>query len=215
MDIIIPSKRPFRYNCFSYNGDGKIISQEIKVNDVLHNEHGPALIEYWDYDVIRRKTWYNNGDIHSYNDNPAVIIYEKTLYGKMFIGTQLWKNHGKMERLNGPAAIHFREDGSKVCESWYKDGIFHREGGPAETFYTSTGSIMTSTWLVDGLKHNLEGPAYVRYNKNGIPYEYEWWVKGINISDDVKKWVKSLNKFPQNYRNWTRNNWVLFKLTFG
>lgn len=105
-------------------------------------------------------------------------------------GTQEWRLHGRLHRLDGPAFL--RADGT---QAWYAHGKHHRVTGPAIT--CSDGSHM---WYIDGKRHRLDGPASL--SSTGIQKWYaedrihrldgpavihpdgteEWWIHGYNIT---------------------------------
>jgi hypothetical protein len=76
--------------------------QEWWVNDKLHREDGPAVIN-----ASGTQIWYLNDELHR-EDGPARIWSN---------GTQDWYLNGKLHRENGPAIIW--ADGSQV---WFING---------------------------------------------------------------------------------------------
>lgn len=130
------------------------------LNDVLHRDSfnsnktpNPALI-MTNNDGVLTHEWYKHGvqfepkitifdeesntqstkdinyNLHSFNDEPAVVRYES----EKVKGIKIWYNHGKIHRGNDkPAVIH--SDGTK---EWYIDGKCNRLGNkPA--LITSSG----------------------------------------------------------------------------
>ncbi len=65
----------------------------------------------------------------------------------------------------------------------------------------------------DWLKHRDDGPAVVRINQHEKLAKAEWWINNVDISKDVRQWIKSMN-LPQFYR-WTTEHKMLFKLAFA
>ena len=61
--------------------------------------------------------------------------------------------------------------------------------------------------------HRNDGPAIIRINKNQKVWKAEWWVRGVDISHEVRPWIKSMG-LPVFYK-WTYENKILFKLAFG
>ena len=71
--------------------------------------------------------------------------------------------------------------GADGIQVWWVDGKLHRIDGPA--IIHADGS---QQWWVDGKKHRIDGPAYV--DADGTQ---EWYVKDRNITNEVRKWMKS------------------------
>jgi len=78
-------------------------TKEWYLNDELHREDGPAVVEYSD----GTKVWYLNGKRHR-EDGPAV---------ERSGGTKEWWLNGNLHREDGPAYEGF--DGTKM---WYLNG---------------------------------------------------------------------------------------------
>ena len=69
-------------------------------------------------------------------------------------------------------------DGTQV---WWVDGKLHRIDGPA--IIHADGS---QQWRVDDKLHRIDGPAII-----GADGSQEWYVKDRNITNEVRKWMKS------------------------
>lgn len=71
------------------------------------------------YTITRR---YNNGNIlyHGY--------YEED----------------RLNRLDGPAEIHYHENGKKSCEIYFINDIIHRLDGPAVIYFNEFGLLIDS-----------------------------------------------------------------------
>jgi len=71
--------------------------------------------------TIRCGSWVetlnDKGELHSYNDKPALEFRN---------GTNYWYKEGKYHRLDGPAVEYSNGD-----KWWYKEGKRHRIDGPA------------------------------------------------------------------------------------
>lgn len=67
-------------------------------DDKLHREDGPAMIT-----TEGLKAWYRNGELHSYNNEPALTDPD---------GFRAWYDTGVRHRSDGPAIIN--SDGSVV-----------------------------------------------------------------------------------------------------
>jgi len=91
--------------------------------------------------------WYKNGEIHRYNDLPAIIYHN---------GRQEWWRNGFKHRDNDlPALIH-----SNGTQEWYQHGYRHRDKGlPA--IIRSDG---TREWYRNGVKYDNPSSLYTNTN---------------------------------------------------
>ena len=87
------------------------------------------------------RSWMWNGQLHSVDDHPALILGDGTniqwykyglrhrdeSFGPAWIKNEIetWYNNGQIHRKNGPAMI------SPLTEKWYCRGELHRDDGPA------------------------------------------------------------------------------------
>jgi hypothetical protein len=139
-------------------------------NGLLHSyQDRPAEIRYNRFEV-----WYKNGKLHREGDLPAYVdLKHPDSY-------MTWYKNGKIHRDGDlPALI----DGDKKI--WYKNGVMHRDGDkPAHT------EGKTQKWCVKGLLHR-EGdlPATIEYEL--IPYAHPpytrmtvSWFKGGKLHRD-------------------------------
>lgn len=60
--------------------------------------------------------------------------------------------------------------------------------------------------------HRDDGPAIIRINCVEKLSKAEWWVNGVDISHDVRPWIKSMG-FPVFYK-WSTDQKMAFKLAF-
>lgn len=61
--------------------------------------------------------------------------------------------------------------------------------------------------------HRNDGPALISFNKNGKISKIGYWVNGVDISHDVRDWMRDMS-VPHFYQ-WTDDHRILFKMTFG
>lgn len=66
-----------------------------------------------------------DGEMHSVNDEPAVIYKD---------GTKWWYRNGKIHRDNGPAVVWWNG-----VEEWWQNNERHREDGPALVYPSNPG----------------------------------------------------------------------------
>lgn len=112
------------------------------VNNKLHSEDGPAII---DFDGSQH--WFFEGKRHR-NKGPAVIR-ETDHHSK-----KMWYQHGHLHRENGPALVAGAD--GKCLEEWYAYGKLHRENEPA--IIHQDGTI---EYYRDGRCHRVDGPAII------------------------------------------------------
>ena len=65
----------------------------------------------------------------------------------------------------------------------------------------------------DWIRHRDDGPAFIRINQHEKLSKTEWLVNGVDISADVRPWIKAMG-YPAFY-NWTTEHKMMFKLAFG
>ena len=131
----------------SYIGEGE-------EGDYIRKYTGQIVIK----DIIGSCT-YMNGLLHSFDDKPAQLRFNKYL---------IWYKKGLRHRDSDlPAVV------SENLTVWYKEGNIHRDGDlPAcvEKF--------KSEWWVNGKKHReADLPAVINNYNNS----QEWWKNGIRI----------------------------------
>jgi len=98
-------------------------------------------------DDIRGST-YRNGVLHSYDDKPAEIRYDRFL---------VWYKDGKIHR-EGDKPAHIDIKYPEHCVKWFLDGKLHREGDLPAVINSKE-----QIWYKDGFIHrdNNELPAYI------------------------------------------------------
>ena len=86
-----------------------------------------------------KRTRNQNGDLHSFNDEPAITHS---------VGSKYWYHHGKLHRDNDQPAVIY-DDGAMY---WYQHGKHHRETDAA----IITASGYKEYWL-NGHYYTFEG----------------------------------------------------------
>jgi len=118
----------------------------------------------------RIETLNDKGELHSFNDKPAV---------EYSTGTKKWYKDGKRHRLDGPAVEY--NDGYKA---WYKEGKRHRLDGPAIEWNNGY-----KIWYEEGKLHRLDGPAREYSNGNK-----SWHYEGKEIEcNSIEEFLKIIN----------------------
>jgi hypothetical protein len=125
---------------------------------------------------ITKETRDEKGYLHSFNDEPAVIWDNGSMY---------WYQHGNVHRDNDLPAVIF-DHGSKV---WYrhgkKHGLRHRDNDEPAVIW-SDGDMY---WFKHGKLHRETDAALISLNGNK-----EYWLNGINYN--FEQWLK-LTPLPE------------------
>jgi hypothetical protein len=133
--------------------------------------------------------WQKNGLLHRDGDLPAFISSG---------GTLGWYKNGKFHR-DGDKPAWIWPNGTL---QWWKNAKVHRDGDkPA-----GIGADGTLAWWKNDKLHRTTGPAVITPNN-----EHEYWINGVNITKEVKSWLKTRQyTYP-----FTPEQQVEFTLTFS
>jgi len=133
------------------------------------------------------KLYDTNGELHSRNNQPAVIHHHNHAPGTPDHSYSGWYRHGKYHRENGPAMERtdghkawclngdkHREDGPAIeypdgKKAWFHRGKYHRENGPAREWADGR-----KEWYQHGQKHRMDGPAVIQADGS-----QEWWINNV------------------------------------
>jgi hypothetical protein len=113
--------------------------------------------------------WWKNGNRHRDDDKPARIHKD---------GTLTWFKNGILHRDDDRPAVIYA-DGTLI---WYKNGKVHRDDDRPAVIYAD-GTLI---WNKNGYVHRPTGPAVINRNN-----KHEYWINGINITNEVKSWLKT------------------------
>jgi hypothetical protein len=114
-------------------------------------------------------------------------------------GALLWLKNRQFHR-DGDKPASIRADGTQV--SWWKNGQLHRDDDKPAAICAEG----TLEWWKNGLRHRVTGPAVIHPNN-----KHEYWINGVNITEEVKSWLKS-RKYKAPF---TPEQQVEFVLKFG
>ncbi len=109
-----------------------LIKREWRLNDKLHNEDGPAIIEYFHADSYEPDAWYPSVDLVKQYDENVI--------------KSAWCINGNLHRLDGPAYIEYYIEGGIKAELWYRNGKLHRSDGPAVVRYPNRNVPKDEYW---------------------------------------------------------------------
>jgi hypothetical protein len=130
-------------------------------------------------------TYNENMQLHSYNDEPAIISFLP--YNNEF--KFLWCKNGETHRDNDKPAI-ITVTAGETSYVYYLDGLRHRDNHlPAVIKHEY------EVCLVQGILHNTEGHAsmglYSNLSSRGI---YDWGLYGVIMPESVFNEIKFLQK---------------------
>lgn len=132
----------------------------------LHNDNGPAVIEYYDGEIYK-KQYYQNGKLHRDN-GPAIIEFYGTYKCEKYY------SNNKVHRINGPAIIYYGEE--RILSEEYC--MFGKRDYEIEYFESGKSR---KTYFKYNMIHRDDGPAIIEYNENGNVINTEYFRHGIHI----------------------------------
>jgi len=117
-------------------------------NNKLHNDDGPAHLDYWENGVCSTMLYYANNVLHRNDDEPAVMEYD---YLGNIRKLEYHKN-GKLHRENGACITEFYSDGSVEKEEFYTNNKLDRDSdvGPAVERYNRKGDTIERSFFRNG-----------------------------------------------------------------
>lgn len=184
--------------------DDDYYETEVKIrwmlNGMLHRYDGPAQTVYSEEGNVIHESWYQKGDCHRDDDQPAVISYHH-FSGQ--VERKEWFRMSNCHRDTGPAIIEYYENGKLALEEWYHEGYLHRDDGPASVFYRDDG-VASESWYTNGIKQRIGGPAQIEYS-NGLIESEEWFYEGKLHRDDgpaKTSYHKNGNKKQEQWSQW-------------
>lgn len=150
-----------------------------KVETIVYNKNEKDIYGYDMFDEYERTVTYLNGNIHSFNDQPAVIW--KFPHGNM--QKWIWYNHGQIHRDNGYAVETRHFIFVKSEYEWYKNGKLHRE----------------EYELVNNQRKLL--PAYIYVSADGEELYPEYFIEGIRVNELGIRCISQINKGTLSFFN--------------
>lgn len=123
-----------------YRDDGTKTNEYWYKDGKLHRTDGPAEIAYNEDETMRYVYWYNEGVLHR-TDGPAETNYRRGTHRV----SEHWYINGEKQRSR---KYHLNDKVSE--EKWYKNDVLHRIDGPAEIHYRDDGTKDYELWYIDG-----------------------------------------------------------------
>ena len=80
------------------------------------------------------------------------------------------KGTNKLHREDGPAIIHYYENGNIEEEYYFINGKSHREDGPADIWYDKNGNIQSEWYYINNKEVTKEHIERIRFNKKFEEY---------------------------------------------
>jgi len=133
-----------------------------------------------------------NGSHHRPEADGPAVTYRDPETGRVI--RQEYYLDGKTHRVDGPAYVEYRDDGSFLCESWYCHGSWHRDPaqGPASTWINPETGNRYENFFVNGRLHRdpAEGPADTVHDPNGVIIRETYFINGEQIGDSQPEEVE-------------------------
>lgn len=154
-----------------------------------HRENGAAYIKYINGKLVQIR-YYKNGNLHN-DKGPAVIDFFQSVFrnrrrkNKKLIPQLIsYYKDGKYHREDGPARTSYDSNGRMLFENYFVNGLYHRIGGPAVINYRGI-NVESETWYINGEKHRTDGPAVMRYGY--FDYCNIYYINGNKIEEKTFK----------------------------
>lgn len=144
-------------------------------------------INTWWYDCKKSYTLNQSGQLHSYDDNPALVFYND----ENNIIREEWYKNGKPHRDNDEPAVRHYPINKKTKKYkkyqdvyeilyYFKEGKLHRDDNPAFIYqeYYINNETMIKVYYQNGFIHRINEPA-IYHLFSGIDFEvlnYEYVV---------------------------------------
>ena len=144
--------------------DGRLYELSWFFRGRLHNDNGPANLNYHINGKVHFQEYFRHGLLHR-DDGPAVICYD--LNGNI-VSTYHYKD-GKMNNEKGPAMSEVLFGGRLIAHSWYKNGELHRLDGPAVEYRDVDGNLVQVGYYIEGCCISEEDFKKMRISKTIKP----------------------------------------------
>jgi hypothetical protein len=165
---------------------------KIVKNQIFSSSSEQTVLYERQYGYKINEAFYRHRDM----DLPA-IISRKT-------GQLTWYKHNEIIRSDGPALIDELNRGFWLCQHYSPNSGLHRSDGPA--VYNTNYNALINWYLTDD--QTVPKPN-MSLERNKLSY----FIHGREITLHVMQW-QSDNNIP-NFKHWTADHRLLFKLTFG
>ena len=163
--------------------EGLLISYDLKnnIHSLTQNDKtNPAIMSYYDNKNLNKhmEVWMYHGELHSYNDEPAIIIYniDGSIRRKIWLKYNKFYNRG--ENYN---YVSYLDDG--IYKKWFEDcKTFANSKYTGSYDYRNDIKKKISRLLID--KENLlhrelnEGPAFIYTSKEGTEIQRVYYMHG-------------------------------------
>lgn len=90
---------------------------------------------------------------------------------------------------------YYDPDNKIVLRKKYYLGLYlHREDGPAVIHYYDNGSVKWIEYYYYNSPHRVYGPSDIYYDRNGKVEDTIWWYEDNEYTSEVYEWIDE-NKF--------------------
>ncbi len=154
-----------------------VLTMSYYENGMAHRLNGPQEYNFNSNQMLTNKTYRINGELHR-DDGPARISYYDNFLSnnKLTKSLEVYYQHDKLHRLDGPAYTKYSMFGDKTDEKWYKDNALHRLDGPALIMYKGDKTTRNIYYINDKKLDKTKLPYFMngelvgpmRLNKNSI-----------------------------------------------
>ena len=115
---------------------------------------------------VKTITYDINGKIHSYNDNPAVILSNDV---------KKWYKNGKLHRDDDKPAVI---DPNYNIKCWFKENKYCRENNKPNIIQEFSNYVGYGWRNHNGIYHRISGPAVIHKNENNDIILEKYYLRG-------------------------------------
>jgi len=158
------------------------IKDYFQSNNVIIHSHNdlPSYVLYNKDGQWEYLQWYDHGKLNRNKDKPSRIFF----YRNGRLGREEWFIQDQLHRdFDLPAVVSYDTLGNKIEERWYQNGELHRDfDQPSVITYNAKGRVETSYWYYNNNLHRDKGPAVIIYDSDICNYQEEYHIHGVKQS---------------------------------
>lgn len=172
-------------NLITVDDDGKYHSYDDKPAFVVNHDKG--LIELW---------WYSHGLPYRENNKPLHVMYGPDFYTTYTIDGMLHSYEEQPAVIVIPTPLFGSEkelDKSAITFEWYRNGAFHRGQDLPALQIVRKNMITSEAYYIEGLKHRPQVTtpslkkhfAYYSYNSFSNQSEFRQYLYGVSLTENM------------------------------